>query len=110
MQPPTTGRVVVAVEPRLYGDTLVRALTAHDLDVTLYLDGGHLRVSGDGYDVALVSGTLPSDLDAEVVVRLPSGADGAGSAMVEVGEDRRSFRVDGPGDVAALVRELLAAG
>lgn len=97
---------MVAVEPRLFGEALVRALTAVEgLDVTLHLDERALEVSGGEYDIALVSGSLRADWGARAIVRLPDEP-GAGSGTVEIGADRRTFHFAGLIDVTDLIAEL----
>lgn len=97
-------RVVVAVEPRLLADTLMRALgTVEGLEITLHLDDGSVQVRGTDCDIALVSGSSAPELRAPVVVRIPTHSSGAGSGTVETAGASRTFHFAGLGDLTDLI-------
>ena len=64
-------RVVIVVEPRLLSETLARALERSDADVTIGLDPP--IEDDERFDIAIVTGDVPPDLHADVVVRVPDG-------------------------------------
>lgn len=93
--------VLVAMEPRLFGQALGQLLDRAGFRVAR--SGGHVGpVSASGFDAVVVSqGTEVSD--GRVVVSL----DQAGKAMVEFDGETGFITVDHPGDVVALLRSLL---
>ncbi|MFQ5948734.1 MAG: hypothetical protein ACE5KX_07735 [Acidimicrobiia bacterium] len=79
----TSTRVVVAVDPPLLADLLSRVMARPGLDVVLYrkLVSRPHSPRDLRFDVALVSGPLPPDLHADVVISLPNDA-GRGGACI----------------------------
>jgi len=67
-------RVVIAVSPRLLGDTLSRALDRDELEIVVMTEKGSESFRGHA-DVLIVSDAEPADLGAEVVIHLPQGSD-----------------------------------
>jgi hypothetical protein len=74
--------VVVAVTPRLLGDSLVSALADQGVAATSASDG----VAAEHFDVAVVSADRQDDVDADVVIRLPDVPDGS-AALRSAGRD-----------------------
>ena len=68
-------RVVVAVEPRLLADALVRALQRADANLMAILDSDAERGGAGPFDVAVIMDELPAGVSAHVVVRLAGVAD-----------------------------------
>jgi len=97
--------VLVAVAPRLLGDTLTAALRdTPEFDVVARSDGGTTAV-----DAAVVTGHCPSDARAPVVLELPSGSEWTGSGWLEVGGRRRQVAPGTLDAVCDLLREQNAA-
>ena len=67
-------RVVIAVSPRLLGDTLARALDRDELGIVVVTEAGSETFRGHA-DVLIVSDAEPADLGADVVIHLPEGND-----------------------------------
>lgn len=63
-------RVVIAVEPRLLADTLMRALESPDLHIVVTLDPPPADDATQLFDVAVVMDELPAGVSAGVVLRL----------------------------------------
>jgi hypothetical protein len=71
-------RVLVRVAPRLLGDALFVALRASEIDAVLVTTDGNASAPVDHrFGVALVTGTSPDDLTADVVIVI----DDAGSVL-----------------------------
>ena len=68
-------RVVIAVEPRLLADTLVRALERPDVHIVVTLDPAPDEAAVQPFDVAVVTDDLPAGVRADVVLRLSGTAD-----------------------------------
>ena len=68
-------RVVIAVEPRLLADTLVRALERPDVHIVVTLDSAPDEAAVQPFDVAVVTDDLPAGVSADVVLRLSGTAD-----------------------------------
>ena len=68
----TSETVVLAVEPRLFCDTLADVLTRSGLVVEIHLPEAQAEGAGvvRRFRVAVVTGTLPADLEAEVVISM----------------------------------------
>ena len=66
-------RVVIAVEPRLLADTLMRALERPDVHIVVTLDPPS-EPAERPFDVAVVMDELPVGVSAEVVLRLAGTA------------------------------------
>lgn len=100
---PLRRRVAIAVSPRLLGDALSKVLTDEDCDVVvLPFEAG---VGERHFDIVLVTGTAPSTVDADVVIRLPE-TPAIGVALV--GEQRVPLRT--LDDLIALVALVAPAG
>jgi hypothetical protein len=89
-------RVVIAVSPRLLGDTLSRALDRDELEIVVVTEKGSESFRGHA-DVLIVSEPEPAGLAAEVVIHLPQG-----SELAVVDAPRGSERVP-IHDLAALL-------
>jgi hypothetical protein len=95
---------VIAVEPRLLADTLVRALERSDVEVVVNLDAntGPEESPGDTFDVAVIMDELPTGVRADVVVRLAGTADMAeGSVTTVEGTEAAALR-----DLTGLLETL----
>jgi hypothetical protein len=66
----TRRRMVISVQPRLLCDALSRVLARDGVEIVVRLEPGGAS-DGSRYDVAIVSGELPSDIAADVVIRVP---------------------------------------
>lgn len=73
--------MVVAVTPRLLGDSLVSALVDQGVAATSVDEG-----EGHHFDVAVVSADRQQDVEADVVIRLPDVPDGS-AVMRSAGRD-----------------------
>jgi hypothetical protein len=95
-------RVMIAVEPRLLADTLVRALQTPDVDVVVTLDSPMVETPAQPYDVAIVMDRLPTGVRADVVLRL-AGAAGMteGSVTTVEGTEAAALR-----DLSGLLETL----
>lgn len=95
-------RVVIAVEPRLLADALMRALDSPDLHVVVTLDPPPAETSAQPFDVAVVTDDLPAGITADVVLRL-SGTAGMtqGSVTTVEGTHPAALR-----DLAGLLETL----
>lgn len=90
-------RVAIVVEPRLLAETLHRALRRPELDVVIYLD--HVGPD-DAFDAAVVLGSAPEGMRADVVVTLP---DGLGEGSITTADGTQTVLL---GDLAAVVETL----
>ena len=95
-------RVVIAVEPRLLADTLVRALERPDVHVVVTLDPPSTEIPAQAFDVAVVTDDLPVGVSAEVVLRL-SGAAGMADGSVTTVEGTQPAAL---GDLIGLLETL----
>jgi hypothetical protein len=83
-------RILVAVEPRLLADAMATLLTdAGQDDVEVLPDGG---VPEGHYDGAVVTLDL-TGLDAEIVIRLPDDAGGAGTGTATISDEGRDVEL-----------------
>ena len=62
-------RLALKVTPRLLGDTLARALRAEGVEVVVVSEGD---ADPANFDVAVVTDGTPCDIDAPLVIWLPS--------------------------------------
>lgn len=93
-----TRRIMVAVNPRLLADTLVRALARPDVEVVLDPEDDRAGT----YDLAVVSSALPPAITAEVVVTLPDPAAGTQGSITTVEGTEPAVL----GDLASLLEAL----
>lgn len=96
-------RVAIAVAPRLLGDALSRVLAQEGRDVVVMeseriIDLEALTDEERHFDVALVTDTLPSSLEADVVILLPE-TPSVGLARV----GGKTVAIDSVDDLVALV-------
>ena len=99
--------MVVAVEPRLLGDTLARALERSGIDVVIHLDSGAVTASASVFDLALTTGvSLPDGVDADVIVHLPEGP--SGDVVIERAGVYRTATIGGFTSLNGLIKDLLA--
>ncbi len=103
-------RVAVAVAPRLLGDALSRVLAREGRDVVVMespcvIDLEALPQDERHFDVALVSGSVPESLDADVVIQLPD-TPSVGIARVA----GKPVALDSVDDLVALVDDAAGAG
>ena len=103
-------RVVVAVQPRLYADVLVRLLEEEGLDVVIYPERSGLEAEAGAFDVAVVSAAVPGDVAAYVVIRLPATATAAGTGSVRVGGQEHPVDIAGPRMIIDLVERFREGG
>jgi hypothetical protein len=89
-------RVVIAVSPRLLGDTLSRALDRDELEIMVVTEGVPESFRGHA-DVLIVSDAAPADLSADVVIHLPEGND---VAVVTAPSGSEQVPID---DLSALI-------
>src|SRR4051812_16162825 len=95
--------VLVAVAPRLLGDTLAAALRdAPDFEVVGPV--GPDEVTSDRVDATVVTGRCPSGMHADVVLELPAGSEWTGSGWLEIGGQRREVPVRSVDAVCGLLR------
>lgn len=110
MSTPARRRLLVAVSPRLLGDTLARVL-AHKsgLEVVLHTDDGQPDGAGTPrqFDIGIVSGDLPEGISVDVLVRLPNTPTGAGVGRLRSRVGERDIILD---DVMAIQRVIDAIG
>ena len=97
-----TRRVVIAVEPRLLADTLVRALERSDVHIVVTLDSPPAEPPAEPYDVAVVMDRLPQGISADVILRL-AGTEGMteGSVTTVDGTEAAALR-----DLTGLLETL----
>jgi hypothetical protein len=95
-------RVVIAVEPKLFGEALARALQREDVDVIDLTDSppAGLPPLERRFDVALTSGSLPGDLDVHVVIELPETPGKPGTGTVRRAGDAEDVELE---DLDALI-------
>jgi hypothetical protein len=100
-----TRRVLVAVEPPLLGDLVVRELDLVDVEV-IRLDDVVRRSEDLSVDVVITNGVPPAGVRAAAVVQLPDRirGDGVGSLLTADGVERVGLE-DLP-RVTRLVEEL----
>ena len=102
-------RLLVAVSPRLLGDTLARALaTATSFEVVVYTEDG-VAAPGDAngaFDLAVVSGDLPQGVTVDIVLSLPDTPTGAGIGRVRSGLSERDIVVDDIGAIQRVIGEF----
>jgi hypothetical protein len=98
-------RVFVAADPPMLTDLLARVLDRPDLEIVV--DRGHtIEVGTERFEVAVISGSLPPHIRAEVVIRLPDTLGGAGVAVVETEGRRRRVRVSDMTDLTRLLDRI----
>lgn len=88
----STSRIVVAVEPLMLADSLIRVLESRGIDVVIDLRGvgshSHDVVFPDHFDAAVTTGDLPDDIEADLVIRLPGEQGGPIVARLQRGAGR----------------------
>lgn len=98
-------RILVAVEPRLLADAMATLLTdAGQDDVEVLPEGGTPQ---GHYDGAVVTIDL-TGLDAEIVIRLPDDAGGAGTGTATTSDEGRDVELLDVGSVLHLLDEHLS--
>lgn len=100
-------RILVAVEPRLLGDAMATLLAdAGQDDVEVLPEGGTPQ---GHYDGAVVTIDL-TGLDAEIVIRLPDDAGGAGTGTATTADEGRDVELLDVRSVLHLLDEHVATG
>ncbi len=90
-------RVAIAVNPKLLGDALSRALAKDELEIVVL--GEEPGAGGSRHaDVLIVSHEPPEDVDAEVVIHLPDDNSG-GIGLVTTPESSERVAM---GDLASV--------
>jgi hypothetical protein len=104
--PAPTRRVFVRVAPRLLGDALSMVLRGQEIDVVLDPEQGLAIIElPERFDVALVTGPLPSDVDAGIVVLLDDA--GSRARILPAGQDVELPPGDELGALVDILRDVL---
>jgi hypothetical protein len=99
-------RVILSVAPRILGDALSVVLADENLEAVVL--GDHPSARSEHYDVAVVSGAEPDDLDADAVIYLPDDPR-TGAGRVATARSEEAVTVVGVEDLVAAVRRVAAA-
>lgn len=91
-------RVLIAIEPRLLSDVLIRVLDGPNVEIVVDTPAGQ---QPRHFDLAVVSAGAGTDLNANVVVRLPAIEGGEGSITTPSGTQPAVL-----GDLARLLEAL----
>lgn len=101
-------QLLIAVEPRLFADTLARALDAeYDVVVTDCRTAGAADASQIHYDAAVVSDVLPDGVSVDRVLTLPAVSSGTGIGVLRTGARERAVAVGGLAAIADALRDGL---
>lgn len=106
----TRRRLLIAVSPRLLGDTLARTLaTGGGFEVVHYSpeDIDNPSMTGTTFDVGVVTGDLPAGVSVGVLVRLPETPTGAGIGRIRTSLGERDVLIE---DIAAIRRMMSEVG
>ena len=103
-------RVLIAVRPGLLGDLLARRFDRDTVEVVLFPGTDFGPGNARHFDVVVTTGIPPAHVDADAVLRLPDRLGHGDTASLVTGQHLQRVRIDGPGDVVALVQRVLARG
>jgi hypothetical protein len=100
-------RVLIAVLPLVVQGALAALVAAAGVgDIVVELHGQPLQGHAARYDVAIVTGALPDNVRADVLIVLPGTEGTAGTASVTTVDGTRVRQVSSPGQVLDLLGEF----
>lgn len=100
--------VVISVSPRLFGDALSVALRHQGLEVSVCPVPDRRQAPRDPrrFDLAVTSGPLPRDVEADTVIVIPPGNDCLVASVIRA-ESEETLTLSDLESLLGLVRDLL---